>query len=108
YGFYHDPANDNARFKLFFNPSQDVINNITPDDYFTVYSSGKKIFIIKNTVIRLKGDVIVYNLQGQVVATQPVPENKLIHLEINGPTGYYIVRVQTNQSVINSKVLIFN
>jgi len=108
YGFYHNPDNDNARFKLFFNPSPDVINNITPDNYFTVYSSGKKIFIIKNTVQELNGEVIVYNLQGQIVATSPVSENKLMQLTINETTGYYIVRVQTSQSVINTKVLIFN
>lgn len=108
YGFYHDPQNDHTRFKLFFNPSPDVINNVTPDNYFTVYSSGNKIFIIKNTVKQLSGNMYVYNLQGQVVATRRVSENKLMQLTINGPTGYYIVRVQTNESVINSKVLIFN
>ncbi len=108
YGFYHTSDNDNARFQLLFNPSQDVLNGITPDNYFSVYSNGNKIFIIKNTTRTLTGQVIVYNLQGQIISMQPISENKRSQLTINRATGYYIVRVQTSETVINTKVLIFN
>ncbi len=108
YGFYHDPDNDNARFQLLFNPSPDVLNGITPDNYFSVYSNGNKIYIIKNTIEPLTGQIIVYNLQGQVISIHPLSDDKRIQLTINRATGYYIVRVQTNRSVVNTKILIFN
>ncbi|HEY9115171.1 MAG TPA: T9SS type A sorting domain-containing protein [Bacteroidales bacterium] len=108
YHFYHQITNKRGRFSILFNPSDDVINNITPDSYFTVYSFNNTITVIKNTTKQLNGKILVYNLNGQIICKHPLSNETKTSFSIMEPTGFYIVSIQTDQTVMNQKVLIKN
>ena len=106
YGFYHKPANDKSRFKVYFNPSGDIINNISLDSYFTVYAHKNIITILKNTVKHVSGEIYVYNMFGQPVCRKALSNDHKSSIQVNLPTGYYIASIITDQHVTNSKILI--
>ncbi len=106
YGFYHEPTNVNTRFKLFFNPSEDVINNITPDDYFSVYSNQGQITILKNTNSTLTGEIWIYNTMGQPVYNSRLSNDKKCSINLHIASGYYYVSIKTQQLISNHKVFL--
>jgi hypothetical protein len=106
YMFYHDPGNDLNRFRLFFNPSEDIINNIGPANWFTVYADKNVITIIKNTVNKVTGEIYVYDLLGQPVMQQDISNEDISTIPVHGSAGYYIVSIVTEGYVSNAKVLI--
>lgn len=108
YEFYHNPQNDPDRFALYFNPSADVINNLKPENYFSVYSNKNKVILVKNSEKELTGSVLVYNLQGQVVLSKQLSFSTYDSFTLNTAPGYYVVQIRTGKTVNNSKVLIYN
>ena len=106
YSFYHEPAYPENRFKLFFNPNDDIIQNITPDSWFSIYSSGNTITIIKNTSKDITGDIIISNMLGQPVRQQSIEGADSYTIQLNQPSGYYVVSIVTGEHVINAKVLV--
>jgi hypothetical protein len=108
YRFYHDPSNPENRFKVYFNPSADIINNITPDSYFSVYSTGNMITVIKNTTKEISGEIVIYNLPGQPVWRGTLSNDDRTDIRANLPAGCYIVSIITDQHVSNSKIVISN
>jgi hypothetical protein len=107
YQFEHDPRNQNARFTLWINPSEDVINNITPASYFSVFASGNEVTVRKNTLMDITGVAIVSNMLGQCVFKKRLNNNTNSVFNLNVPAGYYIVTVLTDYNSINFKVLIY-
>ncbi len=108
YGFYHEPENNKNRFKVWFNPSADIINNISPDSYFSVYAERGMIIIVKNTVLDVCGEIAVYNMLGQPVCREILENNDKSSIRVKAPNGYYIVSIITNKHISNSKILIHN
>jgi hypothetical protein len=108
YRFYHEPTNKKARFTIYFNPTSDVINNITPESYFSVYSFGSTITILKNTVKQLDGEALVYNISGQLIYKGQLSDENKTTISLIAPTGYYILSIKTEHTVMNHKVLIKN
>jgi len=108
YRFFHDPENNKSRFKIYFNPSADILNNITPESYFTVFAEKNIITILKNTVRHVSGNIAVYTLLGQPICREALGNNDKSSISVNAPTGYYIVSIITKQHVSNSKILISN
>jgi len=108
YGFYHEPENNKNRFKVWFNPSEDIINNISPDSYFSVYTERDMIIIVKNTILDVRGEITVYNMLGQPVCREILENNDKSSIRVNAPDGYYIVSIITNQHISNTKILIYN
>jgi len=108
YNFYHKPSNYKKRFSVWINPSQDVINNIGPESYFSVSAENNVIMIVKNTTQNLSGEIVVYNMMGQLVGRDKLNNDKNSSITVDTPTGYYIVRILTNQHTTNFKVLITN
>jgi len=106
YNFIHSTSNNKNRFTLYFNPSADILNNITTDSYFSVYSAKNQIIILKNTVKEINGDVNVYNMSGQTVYRQSISNSNKSVININKPSGYYIVNIIAHEHVSNSKILI--
>lgn len=106
YGFYHDPTNVKARFRIFFNPSEDVINNIGADDYFSVYTSRDQITILKNTNKLLRGEIWIYNTMGQPVYNANLSNDKKCSFNLNVASGYYYVSIITKQLISNHKVFL--
>lgn len=106
YRFYHHTSNAKERFKLYFNPSEDVINNITPETYFSVYSNGNTITIIKNTIKVISGDVIIYDMLGRIVYHGGLGNDKKSTIQLNLDNGVYIVSLVTGEYTHNAKVYI--
>lgn len=108
YHFYHQPTNRKNRFTIYFNPSDDVINNITIDSYFTIFSFRNEITILKNTVKQLKGEVSIYNISGQQVFKDQLSNEIKSIIKLTVPTGYYVISIKTNESIMNKKIFITN
>jgi hypothetical protein len=106
YSFFHDPDFPENRFTLYFNPYEDIIHNLSPEDWFTVYTSGNHINIIRNTNRELTGEIIVYNILGQEVMNRKLTDDDRIVLGMTGPSGYYVVSIITPEAIINAKVLL--
>jgi fibronectin-binding autotransporter adhesin len=106
YGFYHDPSYNKGRFTLFFNPSEDVLNDITPATYFSVYSFGNMIMVQKNTVKEVSGEILVFDLLGRPVQQEALGNDKYQAFSTDLASGYYIVSVITSGQVSNSKIFI--
>lgn len=106
YSFFHEPANPEKRFTLYFNPDDDIIRNITPDSWFSVYSAGNTIHIIKNTTRDITADVTIYNILGQPVYNRRLDFSSESVIGMNGSPGYYIVSIVTADHVFNAKVLV--
>jgi len=108
YRFFHKVSNNKERFIVYFNPSIDIINNIKPENYFSVSSYNNTIRIIRNTSTIYKGKVNIFNLLGQKVATYSLTDNIMTSIDLQIPDGYYIVSVITDEHISNSKVRITN
>jgi hypothetical protein len=106
YSFYHDPVNDKGRFKLWFNPNQDIKNNLDPVSYFKVHAYKNVITILKNTVKDVAGKVLVYNMLGEIVFFESINNSKTNSYSVELPTGYYIVSIETDIHRSNSKIVI--
>lgn len=106
YHFYHYNNDKKDRFRLYFNPSEDIIHNISPEDWFTVYSNGNTISIVKNTNREIKGEIRVYNLLGQPVHRESLSSDEVTSLRFLQASGYYIVSIITSYRVVNRKILI--
>ena len=108
YAFFHNKSNNRDRFIVYFNPSIDIINNIKPDEYFTVSTNRNTITIKRNTSKAHTGKVNLYNIIGQKIATFSLSEEEKTSVNMQIPSGYYIVSIITNNHILNSKVRITN
>ncbi len=108
YRFYHNPSYNADRFKVYFNPSENIISHISPSSYFSVYSEGNMIKIVKNTTQDIRGKIIIYNMLGQPMYEKSLGNDQISRIHVNFPTGWYIVDILTDQHVYNSKILVIN
>lgn len=106
YEFYHDPENGAERFIIYFNPSEDIINNVTHENWFSIYSSQNVITVVKNTISHVTGEVHIYNMLGQPVEKRSMNGENELKIRVVLPTGYYIVSVITDTYFKSEKVLI--
>jgi len=108
YHFYHSVQNKKDRFKLYFNPSDDIINNISPGNWFSIYTRGNLIKVVKNTSNSVSGNILVYNLLGQPILTESLNDENELEIRTDLPSGNYIVVIITDQSIYTEKVVIIN
>jgi hypothetical protein len=71
-----------------------------------IYSSEGSICIGNLTGGPLSGKISVYNMVGQTVAGAELTSGNTTKISMNGQTGYYLVRVVVNGSVVTGKVFI--
>ena len=75
------------------------------DNVFTVYSSGDQLIVVDNSG-KNQGDVVVYNMMGQAIASGKLNGNAMLKLSMNVPTGYYLVKITSPQTTQSSKVFV--
>ncbi|OQX78601.1 MAG: hypothetical protein B6D61_05130, partial [Bacteroidetes bacterium 4484_249] len=103
YEFAAGILDDPHRFNLLFKAGSFGINdNITEGVY--VYSNDNNIYI--KTQSDFKGDVVVYDMLGQVVTSTKTNGESLMNLEISNGTGFYFVKVQADSQTMTKKVFI--
>jgi hypothetical protein len=103
------PGDDKERFVLHFmgpTATQDI-NAVKISDAVHVYASNEKIYI-RNTSDEIIRDITIFNILGQEIYRNHTPYNELNKISIKGTTGYYVVHVRTNNSMISEKVFIYN
>ncbi len=105
YTFSSAKTDDAARFLLHFGGTFSV-NDKEMESPVTIYASGNTIYIFGTSGVMLNGRVIVYNMIGQQVMQQQLSENSLARINLNGATGYYLVKVVTGDQVFSGKVFI--
>ncbi len=105
YTFSSSKADDGARFLLNFGDAFSISEN-AKGQQACVYASGSTIYIANKSGGLLKGIVTVYNMIGQPVMQQHLSENPLTRINLNGATGYYLVKVVTCDQVYSVKVFI--
>jgi hypothetical protein len=106
YDFYHDPSSSDSRFKLFFNPSEDVIKNISPDHYYTIYTNGTTIKIIKNTMKENPALLTIFNMHGQAIYSTNLSNNKTTAINLTQPKGCYIVNIVASDYLFTKKIIL--
>ena len=96
---------DNAnRFLLHLNGSMGTCDK-PGSRPFTVFASGNSLFVADNTG-KNRGDVYVYNMMGQLIASTGLFGNSTCKLNLNVPVGYYLVKVITGEQASSSKVFV--
>ncbi len=108
YNFKHEPRTGSGRFKLWFNPNEDIKNNLDPESYFKVHAYKNVITILKNTVKDITGSILVRNMLGETVFFKSLENSREVNYNVNLPTGYYIVSIISEEHRSNSKILIVN
>jgi hypothetical protein len=106
YGFTSLDGDDINRFILHFG-GPFAINDLSEENLFNIYSSGRTIYVTNKSGASLSGTLFVYNMVGQVVATQKLTGDKLAKVNMGGnATGYYVVRVVTGENTGSGKVFL--
>ncbi|MCX6278582.1 MAG: T9SS type A sorting domain-containing protein [Bacteroidetes bacterium] len=102
YSFSASKTDDPKRFLLHFALAIGI-NDKTTSQPFHVIASDNSLFIVDNTGNN-KGEVSIYNMMGQLILRKPLSENPLTRLNFDGVTGYYIVKVITQNNLFTCKV----
>jgi len=108
YMFSHDTANDKERFYVYFNPSEDIKNNISAERSFSVYTYHNIITIIKLTGKEVSGRFILYDLLGRCRFSHSLTNDNRIQYQLDLPAGYYIAHIESDMFNLNQKVRIAN
>jgi hypothetical protein len=99
YSFSFTPGENEQRFVLHFGPL--AVNDIE-NSFANVYSNSHTLYIDLNN--NVKGDIFVYTVTGQLVATVPAAQgSSRISLE---NTGNYIVKVISDKNTMVRKVFV--
>ncbi|MCD4731685.1 MAG: T9SS type A sorting domain-containing protein [Bacteroidales bacterium] len=102
YEFSSELNDDDHRFNLIF-------KNTSPDD--EINSSAIQIFSYDNIVqIRkesgIPSDIYIYDIMGREVITNKENIDNKVELQISNGTGYYMVKIITNNEIQTKKVFI--
>ncbi|MFZ4520116.1 MAG: T9SS type A sorting domain-containing protein [Bacteroidales bacterium] len=96
-----DPSN---RFLLHF--AGVGIGETTTPRPVSFYAVNNSICISNKTSEALAGNISVYSMMGQLMMQQPLSGINVVKMSINAATGYYLVKVVTNDKVYSGKVFI--
>jgi hypothetical protein len=102
YSFTYGLSDEPTRFVLHFgNP-----NGIGDESLSTIsiYSHGDIVYI--QGLNGFNGHVSIYDMLGQELISQKTTGNGLISIPIKSGTGYYFVKVQSDNQFVNEKVFI--
>lgn len=103
YVFTSAPEDNPSRFLLTFGHvgmDQNIKNYP-----FTVYASGNTLVVTDKTG-KNQGNIFVYNLTGQLIASDKLNGCSAYNLSMNVPSGYYLVKVVSPETTQSSKVFI--
>jgi hypothetical protein len=91
------------RFSIHFLKSTGI-NEYAGIEGVTVYSSGKSIYIASESLKNLK--VELYNTMGQLLTSKQMSVSGLTHFDVAVSTGWYVVKLKTNEGFMSEKVFI--
>lgn len=97
------PSELKNRFFLHFRNDATGINSKVADG-FNVYVAERKINI--QSIDNLNGNIRIIDMSGRSIASGRVEAGATSQIDFYGPTGVYIVSIQTKTAVSNTKIII--
>jgi hypothetical protein len=104
YTFAASPEDDIVRFELHFVTVVGVNDQIENSDVY-IYSNANTVFV-RNTSATNNGTITVYDITGTEVLTTQLENIPLNEIDLSVKSGYYVVKVTTNNEVHTQKVFI--
>ncbi|MFC2137408.1 lamin tail domain-containing protein [Bacteroidota bacterium] len=80
------------------------ITNESVDDIY-IYSYNNEVFVEINNQNELTSQVEIFDVFGKKLYNS-LHNEEIIHLNVNYPSGIYLIRVKTNNEIITKKVMI--
>jgi hypothetical protein len=105
YTFSSTKTDDGARFLLHFGGAFSINEN-AKEQPIKVYASGNTVYISNTAGSVMKGDMYVYNTMCQILLQQKLSGKNQTNVTLNAPTGYYLVKVVTNENAYSTKIFI--
>ncbi len=103
YSFNASPLDENHRFNLHFKTSSFGTDE-NPELSINVYSSEKIVYV--QTPENTAAEVAIFDMMGREVAREKTHGDIISKIKLNSETGYYLVKVQTDDQFITRKVFI--
>ena len=104
YTFASSKNDASARFVLHFGGSFGVNNRENQE--VSIYSAGNSVCIANHSGSNMTGEVIIYNMIGQVMMKKSLSNGSRTTIGLGGSTGYYLVKVVTGEKVYSAKVFV--
>ena len=94
-----------GRFILHFNPTITNIKNVTqPNNQVLIYSNKNEVHL--NSVKNLNGDVKIYDMVGQLIASKHVSGTTSDVITLNPASAVYIVKYISSEQTTSSRIFI--
>ncbi len=103
YSFTSATEDNPSRFLLTF--SHVGVGEVQAGNAIRVFAVNNSIMVLDNSGKNI-GNVYVYNTMGQMIAKAGLDGNSMCKLNLNAPTGYYLVKVVTGEQAVSAKVFI--
>ena len=103
YSFTSATEDNPSRFLLTF--SHVGVGEVQAGNAIRVFAVNNSIVVLDNSGKNI-GNVYVYNTMGQMIAKSGLDGNSMCKLNLNAPTGYYLVKVVTGEQAVSAKVFI--
>ncbi len=104
YTFAASPEDDIIRFELHFATVVGIDDQVQNSDVY-IYSNANSVFV-RNSSITNNGTITVYDITGTEVLTTQLENIPLNEIGLSVKSGYYVVKVTTNNEVYSQKVFI--
>ena len=103
YSFYAELSDISHRFNIHFNNNASSIEDNNTSD-INIYSYDDLVYIQQQS--NFSGEISIYNMMGQKIATENATGEGLMRIKVTNGTGYYLVKVQSDNQIITKKVFI--
>ncbi len=104
YSFLSSPLDEPVRFLLHLNGQMAVPENFAAVNGIRIYSFNHDVYITSES--NLNGIVRIYDLVGKEVKIEKLTDITINKINLTTPSGYYIVKVQSDKGNMNQKVFI--
>ncbi len=104
YTFAASPEDEMIRFELHFMTTVGVNDKIENSDVY-IYSNANSVFV-RNSSANNSGTITVYDIAGSKILSAPLENVPLNEIKLSVKSGYYVVKVITNNEVHSQKVFI--
>lgn len=105
YSFYSAKSDPAARFILHFGGAFSAGSNATPTA-ISIFTDGRTVFITTPEGKEITGKIHLFNMMGRQLTTADLKGTTSITLDPGLPTGYYLVRVTTQNITKTQKIWI--
>ncbi len=103
YEFSANPDDEKERFLLHFDEVT-TLDELFSNNEIEIYSYKESVYIKNNSNNAVRGEVSIYNILGQKIYSEIMPNISLNRINPNCKTGNYIVRLQTGNNVYTQKI----